>query len=182
MQNHRVFTAVAAFLFWLYCDPFAFAAAAGGIASTGPDLQFSVTPTVGTENLVGDWTTGGLAVTGGLTTTGAVGIGTSTPGVALDVNGGVRAGSDPTICTASNDGEVRYNKTSHSLEYCNSILWQVIATPATAVASGTTCGYSNTSMFPDNQYPCGGLDPLHSCPANYTRVTDGFTQYWCAHN
>lgn len=51
---------------------------------------------------------------------GSVGIGTSTPATTLDVSGGVRAGNQTqvTICDDTHEGTQRYNKLTHTMEYC----------------------------------------------------------------
>jgi hypothetical protein len=69
---------------------------------------------------------------------GNVGIGISSPGVALDVSGGVRAGSSAAVSTcglgqANGEGTQRYNYISHSMEYCGGTSWQ----PLVAVQSTT---------------------------------------------
>jgi prepilin-type N-terminal cleavage/methylation domain-containing protein len=52
--------------------------------------------------------------------TGNVGIQTSTPLVALDVAGGIRAGDQMQValCNSTTEGTQRYNKTTHLMEYC----------------------------------------------------------------
>lgn len=73
---------------------------------------------------------------------GNVGIGTANPAAALDVVGGIRAGSN-TIVTSCGSGEEngegtqRYNYTSHAMEYCNGTTWvslSAITGPAIAKA------------------------------------------------
>jgi hypothetical protein len=56
---------------------------------------------------------------------GNVGIGTATAGTKLDVNGGIRAGSNTvvTACTAADEGTQRYNYTKHAIEWCNGSGW-----------------------------------------------------------
>ena len=57
-----------------------------------------------------------------------VGIGTTAPGVTLDVNGSLRAGSSASVTTcgsgqANGEGSQRYNYTTHYMEYCNGTTW-----------------------------------------------------------
>ncbi|MCX6106750.1 MAG: hypothetical protein NTY08_13055 [Proteobacteria bacterium] len=59
---------------------------------------------------------------------GNVGIGTTSPGVTLDVNGSLRAGSSASVTTcgsgqANGEGSQRYNYTTHYMEYCNGTTW-----------------------------------------------------------
>jgi hypothetical protein len=62
---------------------------------------------------------------------GNVGIVTASPGVALDVNGGVRSGSSTMVTAcglgqANGEGIQRYNYTTHAMEYCNGTAWNPI--------------------------------------------------------
>ena len=59
---------------------------------------------------------------------GNVGIGTTSPGVALDVKGAIRPGSSATVTAcgsgaANGEGSTRYNYTSHFMEFCNGTTW-----------------------------------------------------------
>ncbi|MDR3605761.1 MAG: hypothetical protein P4M08_00095 [Oligoflexia bacterium] len=59
---------------------------------------------------------------------GNVGVGTTSPGVTMDVNGGVRAGTSTSVTTcgsgqANGEGTQRYNYTTHNMEYCNGTTW-----------------------------------------------------------
>lgn len=63
-----------------------------------------------------------------LRSNGNVGIGTIDPSVNLDVNGGVRAGSEVSVTAcglgkAAGEGTQRYNYTTHRMEYCNGSGW-----------------------------------------------------------
>src|SRR5208283_5307513 len=68
---------------------------------------------------------------------GEVGIGQSSPEAALDVNGGVRVGSD-TSCSSANAGEIIY--TGGNLEYCNGSIWVTLVTsnPGSGTLGGTS--------------------------------------------
>jgi hypothetical protein len=73
---------------------------------------------------------------------GNVGIGTTTPSVALDVNGGIRPGSSTvvTTCNATTEGTQRYNYTTHGVEFCNGTSWTIMQV-------GTCSQYSPTFSF-----------------------------------
>ncbi|WP_415061162.1 hypothetical protein [Bdellovibrio sp.] len=63
---------------------------------------------------------------------GSVGVGQLNPKVALDVNGGIRAGDSATVTAcgaglANGEGSQRYNYTSHSMEYCNGTTWVALS-------------------------------------------------------
>jgi hypothetical protein len=76
-----------------------------------------------------------------ITSAGQVGIGTSTPVVALDVNGALRPGSSTTVVScgvgsANGEGSLRYNYTNHAMEYCNGTSWlPLIATAGSGTPS-----------------------------------------------
>ena len=82
-----------------------------------------------------------------VTSSGLVGIGTTAaPQAALDVNGGIRLGTQST-CNASTEGSQRYNSTSKKMEFCNGTSWAEI---------GSGGG--------------GGGGGLTACPSGYTVV------------
>lgn len=54
---------------------------------------------------------------------GNVGIGTTSPGAKLEVAGEVKVGNAGLACGAINEGALRYNFTSKSMEFCNGIAW-----------------------------------------------------------
>jgi hypothetical protein len=62
-----------------------------------------------------------LATAMAITSTGSVGIGTTSPQAALDVNGAARVGSTGASCSSTNAGAVQY--TSGTLEACNGTSW-----------------------------------------------------------
>ncbi|WP_413943027.1 hypothetical protein [Bdellovibrio sp. HCB-162] len=67
-----------------------------------------------------------------VTSAGNVGIGTTTPAAALDVNGGVKLGTTST-CDASVEGTMRYNTTKKAMEFCNGTEWNLINPPQPVV-------------------------------------------------
>lgn len=54
---------------------------------------------------------------------GNIGIGTMNPQAKLDVAGTIKVGSRD-ICAVSNEGEIRYNSTAKSMQYCNGVIWK----------------------------------------------------------
>jgi hypothetical protein len=81
---------------------------------------------------------------------GNVGIGTNAPSVALDVDGGVRAGSSSTVTNCGNgvlngEGTQRYNYLTHNMEYCNGSSWLPVgASPQKNVQVYTSSGIFTT--------------------------------------
>lgn len=64
-----------------------------------------------------------LAVFGNEYVQNALGIGTVSPQVALDVNGTVKIGNAGEVCQSVTAGAIRYNSTSNIMEYCNGAQW-----------------------------------------------------------
>jgi hypothetical protein len=95
---------------------------------------------------------------------GNIGIGTTGPAVALDVNGGIRAGSSTTVttCNSSVEGTIRYNYTSHAMEYCNSTAWvPLISTqsnPAPTAPAGSGYFVLSVSTWNGNLGGIAGAD------------------------
>lgn len=68
-----------------------------------------------------------FAADGDLIVNGNIGVGTTTPAVKLDVNGGVRIGSVSLPCSAAIEGAQRYNSSTKAMEFCNGTDWMVFS-------------------------------------------------------
>lgn len=140
------------------------------VISSNNNLRFSAGNSV-------PWTT---TVTGGPTITslsilknGNVGINTTTPQTKLDVNGEVKLASSGSACSTSNEGALRYNSTTKSLEFCNGTIWNSTSqSPA-----GTFCGsvsYDHLLGHNFNPKACGTSPPtdtttlVNNCPSGYS--------------
>jgi prepilin-type N-terminal cleavage/methylation domain-containing protein len=71
---------------------------------------------------------------------GNVGVGTVTPGAALDVNGEIKIGSSGVVCDPAHEGQQRYNSTIKNMEFCNGTIWKAI---------GSTTGVLSTAVYQD---------------------------------
>ena len=120
---------------------------------------YIATPSVAKSNYA-LYAQGGVSYFGG-----PVGVQTN-PQVALDVAGGIRAGSATIVtgCNATLEGTQRYNYGSHTMEFCNGSAWVGVGNP-----SGTWCGYYD-ALLSNLVSNCSGQNPSSSCPSGYTRV------------
>jgi len=64
---------------------------------------------------------------------GKIGIGTTTPGAPLEVNGEVKIGPRSLACSGATGGTVAFNGTSQVMEYCDGATWRAM----TAIAGQT---------------------------------------------
>lgn len=113
---------------------------------------------------------------------GNVGIGTATPGVMLDVNGGTRPGSENVVTAcgtgqANGEGTQRYNYSTHTMEYCNGTGWTSVSggipRSCTMYCGGPwsqTCSHDGNNIWPfQPQSDAGPNVPLTSLNGhNYT--------------
>ena len=72
-------------------------------------------------------------------TNGSVGIGTTNPQAALDVNGAIRIGNDATACSATNVGSLRFTGTA--VQYCVANTW-VPFNGSQWTTNGSAVGYA----------------------------------------
>ena len=74
-------------------------------------------------------------------TGGKVGIGTTNPVEALEVDGAMRLGTTTSVCDSNGEGLIRYNSTIHNMEFCNGTTWATFGSGAGAAqifdANGT---------------------------------------------
>ena len=88
-----------------------------------------------------------------------LGIATSAPAVALDVNGTVKIGNAGEVCQSVSEGAIRYNSSSKIVEYCNGSVWGPITHTA---PTGLTI---TSNVFNYNIYTAAGS------PTTATNVT-----------
>ena len=97
----------------LICDGSAWQPAGGSTSAASPDrgIQFN--------------SAGELAADGSFnfSSAGRLGIGTTSPGVALDVSGIMRAIDDAASCTAAERGAIRFNSVDAKVEFCDGAAW-----------------------------------------------------------
>lgn len=85
-----------------------------------------------------------LAIFGTTYVSTKVGVGRTSPVVATDVNGSIRAGNGGETCNASLGGAIRYNASAHQLEYCNESAWTTVSPPQRYRLYGTAGSYTFT--------------------------------------
>jgi hypothetical protein len=85
-----------------------------------------------------------LTVFGGAYIQNKLGIATSSPAVALEVNGTVKIGNAGEVCQSVTAGSIRYNSSSAKMEYCNGTVWGPFTQAASnnLTISGDTTNYN----------------------------------------
>lgn len=122
------------------------------IGANGNDFVVQVDDTSGTSPT--GWT-GALTIAPG----GNVGIGTSRPQAALDVNGETKVGNSGTACSASNAGALRWNGVV--FQGCNGSAWLPVGSyPQGGTALASNCsgntlpgGFCDASYYVDIVFP-----------------------------
>jgi hypothetical protein len=66
--------------------------------------------------------------------TGNVGIDTTAPAAALDINGAIRVADTGQNCNSSSNGAVRFNSSTHLLQLCYNLAWANVLSGSSAVA------------------------------------------------
>ena len=72
---------------------------------------------------------------------GKVGIGTANPQAKLDVAGGVKVGSDNSVCDLTKEGTIRYNDATSCMEYCGGMNLGWLTMGSCGSYSKTVTGY-----------------------------------------
>ena len=60
-----------------------------------------------------------------------IGIGNGSPAAKLDVNGGIKIGANAGSCSGTNAGEIRYNGSTATIEYCDGSSWDGLVSSST---------------------------------------------------
>jgi hypothetical protein len=140
---------------------------------------------------IGTFAGNDAAPSNSLIVSGNVGIGMTSPGVSLDVNGGVRAGSSTTVTTcgsgaANGEGTQRYNFTTHNMEYCNGSSWVGSGTSGNQLALISTQTASASASIQFTNLPtiyntlflnCAGILMSTNAVA-MIRIGEGATPTW----
>jgi hypothetical protein len=139
-----------------------------GPTATAPNGNVAAPINVGTTDQVkdGGLSLDALAVFGSSYIQEKLGIGRTSPVVALDVNGSVRIANGGEVCQAVTAGTQRYNTTTKKIEFCDGTSWQ-------AVGGGTDL--SNCTL--QYRFEFGGVDPWQSIPLDGSSATGD----WSAH-
>lgn len=102
-------------------------------------IGIAANPSVSTGSIlnIGDTIYGDLA-------TDKIGIGTTSPVTALDINGGVRMGFESASCTASLKGTIRFIAASNDYEFCDGSAWVPFERAASGGWAPNCSDYSST--------------------------------------
>lgn len=114
------------------------------IVQGNTEVNVSDTGTDGKISLIAE---GVEAVT--VTSNGNVGIGTPAPQAKLDVAGDVKFGNSSVACSASSEGQQRYNSGIKNMEFCDGTSWRTLGSPVltaeTFSATGNVAGLVGTT-------------------------------------
>ena len=146
----------------------AFSQSAGGACTLAQSGNIFVTAGNPSESLICNGSNWVLADQ--MVTSGSVGIawGASapTPAVALDVNGGVRIGSDSGNCSSSKAGEIMY--ANGEMQFCNGSLWVAL----NSGGGSSNCQHIGTGTCQPGTNACVGLSGSPSYSVNTTSTAN----------
>ncbi|MBI4708418.1 MAG: hypothetical protein HY761_10930 [Candidatus Omnitrophica bacterium] len=125
------------------------------------ELSVASKLSVGDVNGDGQVNSSDLGSTAGSFVAKQIGVGTTAPQSALDVNGGIKVGND-TICNASKAGTMRYNSANKQIEYCNGSSYGNVAGDVGQIYTGTVSFY--------NTWPLPGKPAKVTFPKPYSKV------------
>jgi hypothetical protein len=72
-----------------------------------------------------------------ISSAGKVGINTTSPAAYLDVNGAIRVSDTGQNCNSGSNGAIRFNSSSHKLQFCYSLAWADVGSGAIGAAAGS---------------------------------------------
>jgi len=101
---------------------------------------------------------------------GQIGINQQTPEAELDVNGGLRVGTDTTCNSSSNAGEIIYNSTTKLMQFCNGIAWTSFPSAGTSAPSascGSTSGTFSSGTSPSSAPENTTVTVLGGCTVTF---------------